>query len=287
MRLAWSHTLPAVPVGLSLAREAGTFLVWDADHHLSRHDRFGNCELRQRAPASLVTAAFSDDGRSVAVIGKRGQVWLCTLDLVPLWERSLSRRTVALALDHLGQRVAVADEAGGVHLFDRSGRELWNVSVPRPLVHLAFVPEAPFLIGCADFGLVCALDKAGQCLWRDGLVAHIGSMVVTGDATRAVLACFTEGLCCYEPSRGQQTRLARAAPARLAAVSWTGEVILTVGLDTAMCLRNAAGDVQAELTLPASPVSVAVDALGRTGLLALAGGQVVGVDLPRQQAGRG
>ncbi len=176
MQLDWSRPLPAPPLGLSFAREAGTSLVWDAEHHFCRLDRLGQMELRQRATTTLVAAALSDDGRTVAAVGKRGQLWLLTADFVRVLERPLERCPMAVALSSFGERVAVADDAGGLHVYDRSGHIVWRETVARPLVHLAFTPEAGALVGAAEFGLVCAFDAGGQCLWRDGLVAHFGAM---------------------------------------------------------------------------------------------------------------
>src|SRR5262245_53484309 len=132
VRLAWSQPLPTPPAGLSLAREPGTLLVWDAEPTLGRYTALGQRELRQRAPADLLLAALSDDGSAVAAVGKRGQVWLLTAELVLLWERTLPHRPLALALDHLGRRLAVADEAGGLHVFDRAGKVRWQAAAARP-----------------------------------------------------------------------------------------------------------------------------------------------------------
>lgn len=279
MRLSWSRPLPAAPVGLGLAREPGTLLVWDVDHHLARHDRLGHPELRQRLP-SLVAATIADDGRSIAAIGKRGQVWLWTLDLVSVWEQSLPRRLVSLAIDTFGQQVAVADEAGGVHVFNRTGQLLWRATAARPLLHLAFVPEAPALVGSADFGLVCTFDFTGRCLWRDGLVVHIGSLAVSGDGGRILLACFTDGLCCYTLGQPRQTRLPRAAPSRLVAMAYRGERTVTAGLGNELTLRGADGEILDALSLPSSPVALAVEPLGDAVVAALAGGSLVRVELP-------
>lgn len=281
MRLAWSRPLPAPPVGLSLAREPGTLLVRDQEHHLARYDRTGQLELRQRAPASLVASAISDDGRVVAAAGRRGQVWLLTLDFVRLWERSVPRRPVAVALDGFGSRVAVADEAGGLTVFDRDGREVWRATSPRPLLHLAFVPELPVLLGSAEYGLVCAFDDGGRMLWRDGLVAHVGSLAVTGDGSRAVLACFTDGLNCYAAISPKRTPLARAAPSRLAAVDYRGEVLITTGLANELAQRGPDGEVRNVLLLSSPALVVVVDALGFAAVAALSDGTLAGVEVPR------
>ena len=265
---------------MNLAREPGQVLVWDVEGSLVRLDRLGQIVVRRPGPASLASAAFADDGNTVAAIGKRGQVWMMTAELTVSWERSLPRRPVALALDALGKQLAVADEAGGVHVFDTAGKVVWHTTAARQLVHLAFVPEAPVLIGSAEFGLVCAFDRTGQCLWRDGLAAHVGSLAVSGDGGRIVLACFTEGLCCYSLAQPRQVRLPKAAPARLAALSYTGQTTVTAGLEGVLALRNEDGVVRDELPLAAAPTAIGVEALGEAVVAVLASAEVVRVELP-------
>jgi hypothetical protein len=259
-------------------------LVWDREHVLTRLDRLGQEIVRRSWPASIVSAVCADDGNTVAAIGKRGQVWMMTSELTTMWERSLPRRPVAVALDGLGRQLAVADEAGGVHVLDTAGKVVWRGEAARPLVHLALVPEAPVLVGSAEFGLVCAFDRTGHCLWRDGLVAHVGSLATSGDGGKIVLACFTEGLCCYALSQPKQERLPKAGPSRLAAMSYTGQAIVTVGLDSQLTLRDTTGAVRDELPLPAAPVALAAEALGESVVAVLASGELVRVELPAEQA---
>ena len=279
MRIAWTRSLSAPPLGLCLAREVGTLLVWEAEGTLVRLDSAGRVELRQRSPITPVAVAMSDDGRLVAVVGKRGQVCLLTLDLVPIWERSLPRKPTALAIDHLGRRVAVADESGSVFVFDREGHEVWRASAARPLTRLAFVPEAPALIGAAEFGLVCAFDGAGVCTWRDGLVAHVGSLAVSGSGDLILLACFNEGLCTYALNRPRSKRLPMSPPSRLAAVDYRGETIVSVGLDGQLVRCAADGTKQLGLSLSANAVAVCVEALGRAAIVALGDGTLVRVEM--------
>jgi hypothetical protein len=135
------------------------------------------------------------------------------------------------------------------------------------------------LLGSADFGLVCAFDRDGHCLWRDGLVAHVGTMAVSADAGRIVLACFTDGLCCYSLTQPRQTRLPRAAPARLVGMDYKGELFLTAGLGNELALRSSDGEVRSVLTLASSPVALAVEALVGSAVVALAGGMLVRIEL--------
>ena len=283
MRIAWTRPLSAAPLGLCLAREAGTLLAWEAESTLVRLDPSGRVELRGRSPVPPVAVAMSDDGRLIAVAGARGKVCLLTLDLVPVWERSVPRKPTALALAPLGARLAVADEAGGVFVFDREGREVWRATAARPLTRLAFVPEASALIGAAEFGLVCVFDGAGTCTWRDGLVAHVGSLAVSGTGDLILLACFNEGLCTYALDRPRSQRLPPSPPVRLAAMDYRGEIIVAVSLDGDLVRCGADGTKQLELSLPANPVALCVEALGGAAVVAMADGTLVRVEMGEAQ----
>src|SRR5262249_17911137 len=139
-------------------------------------------------------ACCADDGSACAAVGGRGEVRWLTPDLMPRWERTLSHPALAAAMDPFGQYLAVAGARGGPHGFDRTGKQGARGESPRPLHLLAFVPAAPFVVGSADFGLVAGFDLTGRLAWRDGLVAHAGSLAVSGDGAEVVLACFSEGL---------------------------------------------------------------------------------------------
>jgi hypothetical protein len=259
-------------------------LVSDVENHLVRLDRLGQVIVRKPAPAPLGMAVCADEGNTVAAIGKRNQVWMMTTELTLTWERPLSRRPLAVALDAFGRQLAVADEGGGVHVFDTAGKVVWTATSARPLVHLAFVPEAPVLVGSAEFGLVCAFDRTGHCLWRDGLVAHVGALAVCGDGARIVLACFTEGLCGYALTQPRQVRLPKAAPSRLVALSYTGQTTLTADLDCQVALRDAEGEILDELPLPAAPAAIAVEALGESAVAVLSSGEIVRIEMPEEAA---
>ena len=139
-----------------------------------------------------------------------------TPDLTPRWQSPLPQRATALAVEPLGRCIAVADGGGNLHLFDARGKRLWQVTTPRPLQHLAFVAEKSILAGAADLGLVVCFGSKGECLWRDGLVAHVGSLSVNGDGSCMLLACFSDGLVQYNTSSHEQQRipLGAALPSR-------------------------------------------------------------------------
>jgi hypothetical protein len=273
--LLWSQNTRFPLRGLVLARETGTVLAWDVRHGLLRLDRSGALLTQATAPGALAAVACADDGSAGAAGGDKGEVWLLDAELVPRWERSLPQRVTALAVDALGQQVAAADSAGGVHLLDHTGQVLWRVASPRPLPFLAFVPEEPVLVGCADLGLVLRFDARGNVVWRDGLVAHVGSLAVTGDGGLLALACYTEGVVTYAQPRRRQARLPHTAPCRLAALSYAGDFLLTAGMDNRLFLRDRAGLVQGEWAVEGTPVGLALTPLGDTAFVAVAEGKVL------------
>ncbi len=281
MRVLWSRPLASPPRGLSLARERGRLLAWDAQHTLYLLNRAGELEAHRPAAAALAGACAADDGGSFAAVGQGGEVWLLAPDLAPRWERSVPHRAVACALSALGDYLAVSDGGGTLYVFDRQGRPAWRAANPRPLRYLCFVAERPALVGSADFGLVACFGEGGRGLWRDGLVAHVGSLAASGDGANIVLACFTEGLCCYGLERPRPERLPQAAPCRLAAVSYAGDLLLTAGLEDRLYLRQRDGTVRGELALGGVPADLALGPLGEYAEVALADGRLLGVG-PRQ-----
>jgi hypothetical protein len=265
----WSRPVTHPLDGLALARETGCTLTWDAGQALAWWTRAGDRRASWTAPGAVTVAACADDGSLVAAGSEVGQVWLLSADLALRVERPIKARVCALAVDHLGLQIAVADDAGGLRVLDPDGRTVWKTRSPRPLRFLVFIPEAPLLVGSADFGLVCAYDATGKQAWRDGLVAHVGSLSVSGDGGLIALACYTEGVCAYAADRPRADRLPRCAPCRLVAVSYRGSVLVTVGLEGPLAVRDREGVPRAEHPLPAAPVGLALAPLGDRAVVGL------------------
>src|SRR5262245_19368346 len=270
----WSLTTTGAVRGLCLARESGWVLVRDENGWLYLLDRDGKRQSQVHAPKELTACACADDASAFVTADRDGDVWWLAPDLMPRWQRSLGQRVEALAVDPLGQYVAAADTGGGLSLLTRKGRLVWKVQTPRGLRHLAFLPEAPFLIGCADFGLVACFDAAGQMVWRDGLVAHVGSLAVNGDGSTIALACFSDGLCRYALKAPRPLRQALPDPCRLASLSYDGRLVLATGLSTSLLLLDAHGHVRGEHRLEAPAVAVALTPLADRAIAGTASGHV-------------
>jgi hypothetical protein len=272
-------TTAARPLGLALARERGVLLAWDDNQWVYLLNRKGERQGQRRCAGAVSAGGCADDGSAYAAAGGRGEVWWLAPDLMPRWERSVPGPALAVALDPFGQCLAVADARGHLSLFDRHGRQLARVQTPRPLCHLAFVPEAVRLLGCADLGLLACFDPAGRCLWREGLVAHIGALAVSGDGSRIALACFSEGLRIYSLSGRKEGGLAPPEPCRLAALTYDGARLLAGGMGNRLVLLDREGRTLDTLTLDGPAISLTLAALGEWAAVALADGRVLGVDL--------
>jgi hypothetical protein len=271
--------LGASPRGLVLAREKGWLLAWDKDNWLYLLDRKGQLQAQVRAPAALATACCAEDGSAFAVAGHHGEVCFLAPDLVSRWQRVVPERAVAVALDLFGQYLAVADAQGHVHVFDRLGRSVCQLTNPRPLQYLTFVPEAPYLLGSADFGLVACFDLTGHAVWHDGPVVHVGSLAVSGDGSRILLGCFSEGLRGYTLTGRKLERLGAPEPCRLAALTYDGRYTLVAGMGPRLFLLDRAGRTLATHELDQPAVGLALDALGDRAAVALGDGRVLDLDL--------
>jgi hypothetical protein len=273
LRPLWSRALTGPARGLALAREKGWVLAWDDAGWLSLLDQKGGRQAQVRARGALAAACCSDDGSAWAAVGTRGEVWWLAPDLTTRWDRALPAPAVAAALDPFGQYLAVADARGHLHVLDRLGREVCRLQSPRPLHHLAFTPTG--VVGSADYGLVVSFDLAGQWTWRDGLVAHVGALSVSGDGGEVVLACFSEGVLRYDGQGKKRGRLALPEPCRLVSLSFDGLLLLVGGLSARLALLEISGKVVAGHQLEQPPAALALTALGDGAVVALADGPVV------------
>jgi hypothetical protein len=216
-------------------------------------------------------------------VGDRGEIWWLTPDLTIRWERVMPRKAVAAATDLFGQYLAVSDARGNLHILDRYGTLVCQTLTPRPLHYLAFVPVSPVLVGSADYGLVACYDLSGRPLWRDGLVAHAGSLAASEDGSQIILACFTEGLQRYTLAGRNLGRLSAGEPCRLASLSFDGQRILVAGLSNRLLLLDPGGRVLLSHALDQPPVAVALAPLGQRAVVALADGTVMGLDFSPQR----
>ena len=276
---AWSHALANPPRGLALAREKGWVLAWDTQDWLYLLDQAGERQAQWHAPGKLAAAACADDGSAYVAVGSQGEIWWLAPDLSSRWERSVPQSVTALAVDSFGQYLAVADAGSHLSLFDCQGKPGIRVQTPRPLYHLAFVPTAPFLVAGSDYGLAACFDLKGKLVWRDGPVAHIGSLAVSGSGESVILACFTEGLQRYSLSGKNLGRQSLTEACRLAAVTFDGSHLLVAGMGARLHWLDAEYKILSTYALEKPAVAMGLAPLGDRAVIAGADGSLVGIDL--------
>jgi hypothetical protein len=259
-------------------------LAWDANHWVYLLNRSGARQAQWHSPARLAAACCAEDGSAYAAVGGGGEVWWLAPDLMPRWDKALPHPCTAAALDPFGQYLAVADSRGHLHLFDHTGHTVFRAESPRPLHFVAFVPAVPVLVGSADYGLVACFDADGHLRWRDGLVAHAGSLAVDGDGSLIVLACFSEGVQRYTVRGENLGRLPVPEPCRLAALTFDGRSLLTAGMGQQLYWLDRTGHVRGTYQLDQPPAALALGPLGDYAVAALADGPLLGLDLREKEA---
>ena len=275
----WSHALGHPPRGLALAREKGWTLAWDTQDWLYLLNASGERQAQVHTSAKLSTAACADDGLAYAAGSADGKIWWLLPDLRTRWERSVGHSVTALALDSFGQYLAVGDSLGMVTIFDSLGRQLVQIQSQRPLHQLSFIPAAPLLIGASDYGLITCFDLSGKLLWRDGIVAHIGSQSVSGGGEKIILACFSEGLQEYDVKGNNLGRHTLSEPAQLAALTYDARHLLVAGMGKHLLWLDAEHKVLSTHELEKPTGAMAISPLGERAVVAQAESSLVGFDL--------
>ena len=279
MQPLWSFSLQAGPAGLALAREKGSILAWDRAGWLYLLDPRGRCEAQRQFTDGLKSACCSDDGSARAAVSTSGKaVWLGP-DLATRWEQELPHPALAAALDPFGQYLAVAGDHGSLTILDHQGKSVAAAESSRPLHHVTFVPAAPVVLGAADYGLVAAFDLVGKLIWRAGVVAHVGTLAVSGDGDQIILACFSEGLQRYNLAGERLERVSAPASCGVAAVSFDGKRILAGGLDGKLFVLDTTGQVLASQQLDKPAAALALGALAKDAVVALPDGRILRLTL--------
>ena len=258
---------------IALAREAESLLVRDARHNLSLFNPLGALQGRCTWK-DLAAGCLSDDGSAIAAVVGERVCWLGQ-DLSLRWEKKITARGIAAALDPFGQYLAISDQKSDLWLFDRTGKLLGQFRSPRAIQHLSFVPTLPLLVGAADFGWAGCLDLAtGKWTWSDRPVSQIGSLAVAATGDPTLLACFSEGLRGCGPDGGNRFSLHLPKPCGLVALNFAGDKGVAAGLGKECYGFNRKGDVRATKALPQTPTALALSALGERLICGFADGTV-------------
>lgn len=276
----WSHKLGDAIAGMRFARESGHVLAWDVNRRAILLNRRGSLQSQSTQPSPIVAAAIADVGTAIAVAGDDAVTWLRP-DLSPRWRKQLTTKPTAIALDSHGRCVAVADAGNKLHLFDKSGRPIGApLTTPRPLYYLHYLATSPLLIGAADFGLLSALDlRTRQWTWQDNPVIHLGDLTSSADGKVIALSCFSEGIRRYDALGKSAAILPTPEPCRFVGVANEGRLYWVGTIMSSLFAIDDRGGVRFEQRFDQPIAGAALGPLGDTGIVALADGRVLGLDL--------
>ncbi len=122
------------------------------------------------------------------------------------------------------------------------------------------------------------LEK-GDWLWRDTPVANIGGMAVAGVGEPVVVAGFSEGIRGYTKT-GQPWKWNTAiGRCRTASISYDGSLIVVLEMDGALAGYTAQGAPRFTQRMETAPIAAAMNAWGDTLYVALAGREVVALEI--------
>jgi hypothetical protein len=266
-RQLWCFFTSGSPLGLCHCREAARSLVWDDQNRVYLLDRAGGCQAEFQCSAPIASAAAADDGSAFVVSSKTGRLWWLRPDLTPCWERTLDHSALAMAIDAFGGYLAVADRTANLHVTDRNQQTVWQTQSVKALLHLAFVPEAPLLVGAAEFGLVTCFDFSGATIWRDAPVAHVGALSLSAGGQRICLASYSDGVRMYRLDGKPLERLPQ--PCALVSISADGSRILVADTVSSLHLLDASGKALLTDHLEKPLTALAINALGHATIVAL------------------
>ncbi|MEQ9411435.1 MAG: hypothetical protein RIK87_27215 [Fuerstiella sp.] len=181
-------------VAMDLAAEARTLLAGTGSGHLMLLGPAGEQLARERGFDGLRHLAWSDVGNFAVVALENGRLICLDGRLSRKWEVDLTGEIVGLALSPFGSHIAVSTESAYVHLVTTDRKEVGKFNSTRPLEFLQFLYERPLVVGAAEFGHLCCHDLDGSEQWNERIMNNVGSMSVTGDGRRILLAAFNHGV---------------------------------------------------------------------------------------------
>jgi hypothetical protein len=258
-------------LGMSVVREGNYLFVWDANQCLQLFNARGALQARAKVPGELAAAAAADSGEGYVAVTRDGRLFSLGPDLGVRRIRQFRRGILALALDPHGNYLLFSDTKSGVGMAGIDGSPCWYEQAPCPCQYVAFMPVLPFMVGCSTMGLSVCYSFAGQNIWQNSLVCHIGALAIRGSDGLCVLSCISEGLQQYSYTGKNLGRRRLREPCRLVSAPFASELFLTAGLSNRIALVNQNCEHLAEMNLDKPAKHIAISAAGDQGFAALQG----------------
>ncbi len=277
-RLSWSLATEAPLVGLQLAKETGELLAADAAGGLYHIDRTGKLVNLTHGPSGIRAVAWSDTGNGgIALVGDEKLYWFNRRLLLQGWLEH-SEPALGLALESHGHYAAVSLADGSTILYDANRKRLRRFTTTVPLIALEFLVSRPALVGVAEHGLLCCQAFNGEQEWKQPLWTSVGDLAVTGDGGTILLACFSQGIQCYEGNGRQVGSYQLDGTVSRVSIGFRPGHIAATTMERQFYYLTADGQVEFQAPLPDVACRVVCDPIGKGVVIGLTAGKIVRLD---------
>jgi len=294
---AWTLVTDSPLKGISLAREAGTILVWDEGNQLYLFDRDGESQSVSRVPNKIQAGTISDDGSLIALVVDADEAGLMLLDAdfnVSV-QRAAPSDATCMAVDPHGRYLAIGTRLNALHFVNRFGRPAGRLETMESLSHLCFVPDRALLLGAAAFGMLVGVALApggspgkldAEIVWQDRLMSNVGRLAVNGDGAMILASCFTLGVQRFDLHGRNEGSYHLGGTVSQAVSDFPGRTLAASTLEGDLAVMNSAGNVRWRTRLSRPVVALEIDPLGRYLIYGHATGELVRLNLFRGASGR-
>jgi hypothetical protein len=277
-RATWVFAADAPLAWLELARETGEVLAADVSGGIYLLDRRGKISSLTRGPTPLRALGWSATGNGgVALVGENKLYWF-TRQLEFKGGVELPEASLAVALDAHGD-YAVVSLVNGVNLvFDGPRKPLYQFETMRPLARLEFLVHEPWILGIADYGLLCCHTLQGDLRWQQQLWTNAGDLAATGNCEMVLVASFSHGIQRFDDRGRNIGSYQLEGTASRIATSFVPHRITASTLERDLYWLDADGNMLWAATLPEDVSRLACDPLGEGLICGLQSGRVLRLD---------
>ena len=261
-RWDWSFRPDSPLARFAVAREVGAYFCLDESGHLYRIERDGSLGSINRLRDELVEIAWSDTGNlGAAIVGDRTLMTL-DYDLKVRWKATLPDDILTIAVDPHGHYIGASLVDGGTLVFSSLKKKVSAFETIRPLAHMKFLASEPVIMAAAEHGLLCCFTLGGEKLWDEQVLSNCGSLSVTGDGRRLMMASFGHGVQVFDDVGDTVGAYMIEGTASMATASYTGDKVAAYTLERHCYWIDEDGEPLWVTELPEDAIDLAIDPLG-------------------------
>lgn len=277
-RVTWAFATDAELVSVSLAAESSEVFAIDRAGGVYRLNRAGRIESLTRGLHEPRIIRWAHTGDVGIVVEGNDQISLLDSSLNVAWTAGAPKPILDAAIDAYGHNIAMSLESSDTVIINADRQKLAQFTTTVPLHHIEFSVGTPKIIGAADHGLLCCHDLDGDEVWLERLYANCGSLSVTGDAKRILVAEYSHGLQVFDGRGQSQASFVLDGTPSLVAASHFGERAAVSTVEQQIYWLDADGTLLWATECPEEVLSLHCDPLGEWLIIALKSGRILRLD---------